>query len=287
MALIKEFEQANNAMRRQHADHHSSAPIIRATGLTVQYESGPALDEVSFELARAVRLGVLGPNGAGKSTLLKVIAGVLQPSAGKVEIFGEAPGEHICIAYVPQRSQVDWNFPVSVRDVVMMGRIGKLGLLRRASKADWNAVDTALDTVNLLPLARRQISELSGGQQQRMFIARALAQEAELMLMDEPLTGLDVRSQEELLGILESLRERRVTVLVALHDLKMAAEHFEAVMLLNRHLVGLGSPQEVFSTERLIDAYGVHRVAGTIGNSERNWVQLDDACCGEEGHHHD
>ena len=287
MALIKELEQANNAMRRQHADHHSSAPIIRATGLTVQYESGPALDEVSFELARAVRLGVLGPNGAGKSTLLKVIAGVLQPSAGKVEIFGEAPGEHICIAYVPQRSQVDWNFPVSVRDVVMMGRIGKLGLLRRASKADWNAVDTALDTVNLLPLARRQISELSGGQQQRMFIARALAQEAELMLMDEPLTGLDVRSQEELLGILESLRERRVTVLVALHDLKMAAEHFEAVMLLNRHLVGLGSPQEVFSTERLIDAYGVHRVTGTIGDGERNWVQLDDACCGEEGHRHD
>lgn len=295
MALIREIEQAKDAIRRQHADHHSSAPIIRATELTVGYESGFALDNVSFELARAVRLGVLGPNGAGKSTLLKVIAGVLQPSAGKVEIFGEAPGEHICIAYVPQRSQVDWNFPVSVRDVVMMGRIGKLGLMRRASKTDWQAVDTALDTVNLLPLARRQISELSGGQQQRMFIARALAQEAELMLMDEPLTGLDVRSQEEVLGILESLREQRVTVLVALHDLKMAAEHFEAVMLLNRHLVGLGSPQDVFTTERLIDAYGSHRVTGTIGSNAASvgrddrteWVQIDDDCCGNEGHSHD
>jgi manganese/iron transport system ATP-binding protein len=281
MALIKEIEKTNKAIRRDHAQHDISAPILKVTGISVFYEAGYALNEVSFELPKAMRLAVVGPNGAGKSTLLKVIAGVLTPSRGKVEVFGGEPGSHICIAYVPQRSQVDWNFPVCVRDVVMMGRIGKQGLLRRPSKADWAAVESALGVVNLQDLAKRQIGELSGGQQQRMFIARALAQEAEIMLMDEPLTGLDIRSQEDILSILDSLREQRVTVLVALHDLKLAADHFDAVMLLNRHLVGLGAPNLVFSTHNLISAYGVHRVSANTG-----WLAVDEACCGEEGHHH-
>jgi manganese/iron transport system ATP-binding protein len=238
---------------------------------------------VSFSVPRAMRLAVLGSNGAGKSTLLKVIAGVLAPSRGSVQVFGEEPGDHICIGYVPQRSQVDWNFPVSVRDVVMMGRASKLGLLRRPSSADWQAVDQALSVVDLSGLARRQISELSGGQQQRMFIARALAQEAELMLMDEPLTGLDVRAQEDLLHILDLMREHRVTVLVALHDLKLAAERFEAILLLKHRLLGMGTPEQVFTPENLAEAYGSrHDHSGAL----TSWMPVDDTCCidGDDDH---
>jgi manganese/iron transport system ATP-binding protein len=282
MALIKEIEKTNKAIRRDHAQHDTSAPILKVTGVSVAYEAGYALRDMSFELPRAMRLAVVGPNGAGKSTLLKVIGGVINPSQGKVEVFGEDPGSHICIAYVPQRSQVDWSFPVSVRDVVMMGRIGKQGLLRRPGRLDWEAVENALEVVNLSELSKRQIGELSGGQQQRMFIARALSQEAELMLMDEPLTGLDIRSQEGILAILDTLRQQRVTVLVALHDLKMAAEQFDAVMLLNRHLIGFGLPETVFSTNNLIAAYGIHRVSESAG-----WLAVDEACCGDGHHNHD
>jgi manganese/iron transport system ATP-binding protein len=287
MAIIKqEFERTDHSIRRVHAQHHGDEPILRINGLTVQYESGDALKDVSFELPRAIRLAVLGPNGAGKSTLLKVIAGVLPLTRGTVQVFGEAPGQHICIAYVPQRSQVDWNFPVSVRDVVMMGRIGKLGLLHRPGRADWEIVEQALAVVNLGDLARRQISELSGGQQQRMFIARALAQEAEIMLMDEPLTGLDVNSQEDILHILDNLREQRVTVLVALHDLKLAAEHFDAVMLLNHRLISLGAPAEAFSNEHLVEAYGSHRIPRDMITNGSAWLAMDDGCCDEEDHSH-
>lgn len=281
MALIKEIEKTNQAIRHHYAAHNQSAPILRVADLSVIYGTGAALDNISFELPRAIKLAIVGPNGAGKSTLIKVIAGVLSPTQGKVQIFGEEPDDHICIAYVPQRSQVDWNFPVSIRDVVMMGRIGRLGLLRRPKTSDWQAVDRALDTVNLAGLAMRQISELSGGQQQRMFIARALAQEAELMLMDEPLTGLDVNSQQDILNILKNLRDQNVTILVTLHDLKMAAERFDAVMLLNHRLIGLGSPTEAFSTANLAKAYGSDRVSG-----QANWLALDDGCCGEEDHNH-
>ncbi len=294
MAFIKEFERTDHAIRRQHAEHRQQAPILRVTGLNVRYESGAALEDVSFDLPRAIRLAVLGPNGAGKSTLLKVIAGVLPPTSGTVQVYGEDPGEHICIAYVPQRSQVDWNFPVSVRDVVMMGRISKIGLLRRPGRADREAVEMALETVGMTELGKRQISQLSGGQQQRMFIARAIAQEAEIMLMDEPLTGLDVNSQDDILRILDNLRTQRVTVLVALHDLKLAAEHFEAVMLLNHRLIGLGTPEEVFSEARMAEAYGSHRVpsslpAGRAWADGNQWLAMDDGCCGageEEGHEH-
>ncbi len=281
MAFFKEIQRTDHALRRQYASHHADEPILRVSGLSVAYENGFALDDVSFEIARASRLAVLGPNGAGKSTLLKVIAGVLPQTSGQVQIFGEKPDEHICIAYVSQRSLVDWNFPVRVRDVVMMGRIGKLGLFRRPSRADNDMVEQAMQVVNLTGLAERQISELSGGQQQRMFIARALAQEAEVMLMDEPLTGLDTTSQEDIFRILDTLREQRVTVLVALHDLKMAADNFDGVMLLNHRLIGMGSPAEVFTPEKLASAYGDRRVW-----QPGVWTVLDDDCCGEEGHDH-
>ncbi len=280
MDLLKEFRKTDQAIRHAYAPHNPSAPILKVSGLTVNYESGPALTNITFELPRAISLAVVGPNGAGKSTLIKVIAGLIPPSSGEVTVFGGEPGRHICIAYVPQRSQVDWQFPVSVRDVVMMGRIGKLGLLRRAGRADWAIVDRALEVVNLSHLVNRQIGELSGGQQQRMFIARALAQEAELMLMDEPLTGLDIGSQNDILDIIDRLRGEGVTILVALHDMKMAAERFDAVMLINHRLLGLGRPDEVFTPDNLVTAYGANRVS-----PRADWIALDDTCCGDNHTH--
>ncbi len=153
----------------------------------MQYNGHLALDRISFELNAGEQIAVVGPNGAGKSTLIKTLAGIQHPTHGEVSIYGHGPEGHICIAYVPQRSAVDWSFPVTVSDVVMMGRIGVLGLFHHPGRRDYAYVRECLDQVGIADLANRQIEELSGGQQQRMFIARALAQEAELMLMDEPL----------------------------------------------------------------------------------------------------
>lgn len=275
--MFREFQKARYWIRHGHP-HEAGTPILRVTDLTVKYDSHIAINDVSFELKKGERLAVVGPNGAGKSTLFKVIAGVLRPSQGQVHVYGHAPDGHICIAYIPQRSQVDWSFPVNVTDVVMMGRIGKLKLFHQARARDWEVVRRSLEVVGMTGYAHRQISQLSGGQQQRMFIARALAQEAELMLMDEPLTGLDVPAQEEIFRILQQLHQQGVTVMIALHDLKMAAERFERVMLLQRRLLGLGAPEEVFQPEKLVAAYGghLHLVATNDG-----LLALSDSCCDE------
>ncbi len=265
-----------------HVPHQASAPILEISNLTVRYDNVVALEDISLRLYTGERLAVIGPNGAGKSTLFKVIAGVLPPSSGEVKIYGHRPGGHICIAYVPQRSQVDWKFPVSVAEVVMMGRIGKLGLFRWPRSTDWERVHQALEVVGLVHLARRQISELSGGQQQRMFIARALAQEAELMLMDEPFTGLDFTSQEDILHIIEKLQERGVTVLASTHDLSLANEHFDKVLLLNRKIFGMGNPSQVFTTEKLVQAFGGH-LRFVQGDGEI--VAVGDTCCEDESAH--
>jgi manganese/iron transport system ATP-binding protein len=251
--------------------------MLEASHVSVHYNGRPALEDVSFRLAGSERVAVVGPNGAGKSTLFKVIAGVLNPTAGEVMIAGHCPGGHICIAYVPQRSQVDWTFPVTVADVVLMGRAGRVGLLRRPGRKDWEYVRQCLEVVGLDDLADRQIGELSGGQQQRMFIARALAQEAELMLMDEPLTGLDVPAQEDIFRIMDELRQRGVTLMVATHDLNLAAERFDRVMLLNGRLVGLGIPEEVLTPERLEAAYGGQL---RLVQTDDGLMVLSDTCCG-------
>lgn len=271
----------NSETRRVHVP---GTPILKATHLKVSYESGPALDDVSFELITGERMAVVGPNGAGKSTLFKVIAGVMKPDSGSVSIFGAEPRGHICIAYLPQRSQVDWNFPVTVADVVLMGRTRRLGYLRWPAQRDREIVRQSLETVNMISFAERQINQLSGGQQQRMFIARALAQEAELMLMDEPITGLDAPSQDELFSVLETLKAKKVTIMLALHDLKLAAEKFDRVMLLNHHLVGVGTPGEVFRENVLKKAYG-DRIQ--VLTHEKDVSVIDDTCCGEDGHAHD
>ena len=276
MSLLNELRKPSITGRG--ASHQASAPLLEVCDLALRYETGSVLEGLSFQLDSGERVAVVGPNGAGKSTLFKIIAGIVSPTSGAVNIRGTQPGGHLCIAYVPQRSQVDWNFPVTVTDVVMMGRVGKLGLLKWPKRQDWSYMRQALSEVGMLPLAQRQISELSGGQQQRMFIARALAQEAELILMDEPLNGLDIQSQESIFTILDDLRQRRVTVLVATHDLDQAAGRFDRVLLLNRRLLGFGSPAEVFTSEKLIQAYGGHLHLLPSGDS---LLALTDTCCDE------
>jgi manganese/iron transport system ATP-binding protein len=264
-----------------HIDHQRDKPILDVHAIHVRYEDRLALEDLTFHLHVGERVAVVGPNGAGKSTLFKVVAGVLQPSSGEVTISGSRPLSHVCIAYIPQRSQVDWSFPVSVADVVMMGRSAKLGPLGWPKKNDWDFVQSTLDTVGLAHLSHHQIDQLSGGQQQRMFIARALAQEAELILMDEPLTGLDMPSQESLLEILDDLRDQRVTVMVATHDLEQAARHFDRIMLLNHRLIGFGKPDEILQTEKLLQAYG-----GRLRSANGGDVLTTDACCDEGEHDH-
>jgi len=264
-----------------HTHHQPNQPILNVSRLTVRYNGSVALEDVTFHLHEGERVAIVGPNGAGKSTLIKAVAGVLQPQSGEVSIFGSRPGGHVCIGYIPQRNHVDWNFPVSVADVVMMGRSAKLGPFNWPHKKDWDVVHHALETVELSNLAARQISQLSGGQQQRMFIARALAQEAELMLMDEPLTGLDAPSQEGILNLLDRLKKERVTVMVATHDLDQAASHFDRIMLLNHQLVAFGEPGEVLHTDNLLKAYG-----GRLKPVDGQNILSTDDCCDEGEHDH-
>jgi manganese/iron transport system ATP-binding protein len=256
--------------------HLDGAPFLEVNDLSVTLNGHPALKGVSFGLHRGEQVAVVGPNGAGKSTLFKVIAGVIPATSGEVHLSGHAPRGHICIAYLPQRSEVDWDFPATVRDVVMMGRVRKLGLFHWPKAADWDFVQACLRLVGMDDLAHRQIDALSGGQQQRMFIAQALAQEAELLLMDEPLNGLDIPSQEEVFRILGELRNRRVTVMMATHDLRMAAQRFDRVMLLNSSMMGFGNPEDVFTEERLKFAYGDHL---QMIETEGGLMLLDDSCC--------
>lgn len=272
--LLRRLRQGS--LHRRYAAHKPDAPILALEDVFVGYENGVALEEVTFDLLAGERVAVVGPNGAGKSTLFKVIAGVMNPDRGEVQIYGHEPGGHVCISYIPQRSQVDWGFPVTVADVVMMGRISKIGPLRIPSPEDWGEVEKALQLVGLSDLSGRQIGELSGGQQQRMFIARSLAQEAELMLMDEPLTGLDVPSRENVMGALDTLTENEVTLMVSMHDLKLAAESYDRIMLLNKRLIALGSPEEVFQKEYLTEAYEgrIHFIEGETGE-----MAVEDSCC--------
>ncbi len=258
-------------------EHRPGVPVLELKDMTVRYGEVTALEGISLTLNKGDFVAVVGPNGAGKSTLFKVIAGLIKPQHGEVKVYGSEPGGHICIAYIPQRSEVDWNFPATVADVVMMGRVARLGPIAWPRKKDWELVYEALETVGLAGLARRPIRELSGGQQQKAFIARALAQEAELMLLDEPFNGLDAPSREEILQVLKRLNGREVTILVATHDLEMASRDFRLVMLLNRRLLGFGCPEAVFSPELLSQAYGGHL---RFLQTPEGLSLVGDTCCG-------
>lgn len=223
----------------------------------VSYNGLLALDDLTFQVAHGARLAVVGPNAAGKTTLFKALVGLLQLKTGHILIHGQPLGHHQdCVAYVPQREEVDWRFPVTVFDVVMMGRFGQQGLLQRQDRSDREAVAHSLEQLGIMDLADRPIGELSGGQQQRVFLARALAQEPHILLMDEPFTGVDFTTQETTLDLLEHLQSEQVTAMVSTHDLSLASERFDQVLLLNKRIVAYGSPQEVFTPQNLSRAFG-------------------------------
>lgn len=247
-------------------------------GITVAYDGPPVLDGITFQLPHGARVAVVGPNGAGKSSLFKALVGLLPLRQGRIMIHGLELGSHIdCVAYVPQRNEVDWAFPVTVSDVVIMGRYGRLGALRHPGKTDREIVQGSLEEMGITDLAKRPIRELSGGQQQRVFLARALAQEPHIFLMDEPFNGVDAGTQERTLGLLEHLKERGVTVLISTHDLNLAAERFDRVLLLNRRLIAEGIPGEVLREENLSRAFG-----SSLLVTDRGALLVDECCSGHD-----
>lgn len=225
--------------------------------LSVSYDRKPVLWGIDFEIPKGVLCGVIGPNGAGKSTLLKAIMEVGGHTSGYAKILGK-PLDLVRnkVGYVPQRESVDWEFPVSVREVVSMGRYGSIGLFGRMRKADHDAVDQALEDVNLTELQDRQISQLSGGQQQRVFMARSLAQDAEVYFMDEPFAGVDAATEETIMRVLQRMKERGKTVFIVHHDLQTVQKYFDWIILLNMSLIAAGPMDSTFNNENLTKTYG-------------------------------
>ena len=263
-----------------HAIHDATAAAVTVRGLSAGYENYLAIVDVSFELGTGERLAVVGPNGAGKSTLLKALAGLLDPMKGKVLIHGHGPCRHICIAYVPQKNTLDWRFPITLTDFVMLGRTQRIGPLRKPRSQDHDIARASLEAVDLTAYAQRQIEALSGGQQQRLFIARALAQEAELILFDEPLVGLDVHTHREVLELIANLYRQDVTVIMSLHDLSIAASHFDKILLLRQEMMGFGTPKTVLTEDVLRKAYG--SCLQVISGEDGAFIVHDTACSGGE-----
>lgn len=230
---------------------------LEVRDLTVAYRDSPVLWDIDLTVPRGVLMGVVGPNGAGKTTLIKAIMDLVKPAAGQVRVFGGTYDENRDrVGYVPQRGSVDWDFPTSVLDVVMMGLYGKLGWIRRPGKDERKEAMVALGKVGMDDFAGRQISELSGGQQQRVFLARALVQDADLYLMDEPFQGVDATTERAIITLLRELRSRDKTLLVVHHDLQTVPEYFDHVMLLNVRRIASGRVEEVFTDENLRLTYG-------------------------------
>jgi len=230
---------------------------LRIHQLTVNYDQTPVLWDISLTIPQGKLIGIVGPNGAGKSTLIKAALGLVAPISGKVEFFGQPLNAvRRRVAYVPQRESVDWDFPITVRDLVLMGRYGFLGMCRWPRKADRMAVDHYLDLVGMTPYADRQISQLSGGQQQRAFIARALVQEADIYFMDEPFAGIDMASEVTIVNIMRQLKDKGKTVFVVHHDLNTVENYFDWLILLNLRLIASGSVIETFNADTLNMTYG-------------------------------
>lgn len=222
---------------------------IEAQELNVNYGKTSVLWDISFQIPKGLVVGLLGPNGAGKSTLLKAALGLIKPFSGKIWTHGG-------VAYVPQRESVDWDFPITALEVVLMGRYGRLGLFGRLKKADDEAARKALDQVGLAGFEDRQISQLSGGQQQRLFIARALVQDAEILFLDEPFAGVDLATEKTIMALLQKQKELGKTILIVHHDLPSVEEYFDWVLLLNTSLHACGSVEKMFTREMLAKAFG-------------------------------
>ncbi|KAA3636804.1 MAG: metal ABC transporter ATP-binding protein [Calditrichaeota bacterium] len=230
---------------------------IEVHDLTVAYRKKPVLWNIDFELPESKIIGLIGPNGAGKSTLIKAIMGLLPTVSGFVKIYGKPIKDaRKRVAYVPQRESVDWDFPTSAFDVVLMGRYGNLSLFQRPTKADKEIAYESLKKVGMEEYADRQISQLSGGQQQRIFLARSLTQNADVYLMDEPFVGVDASTEKAIISLLKELKDRGKTVVVVHHDLHTVREYFDWVLLLNMRLVKIGPTKEIFTDENLKLTYG-------------------------------
>lgn len=233
---------------------------IRASGVTVAYRNGhTALRDASFAIPQGTITALVGVNGAGKSTLFKALMGFLPASSGEITILGRPVKEVMkdqAVAYVPQAEEVDWTFPVLVEDVVMMGRYGHMGFFRRPRAADHDAVDAALARVNMSDYRHRQIGELSGGQKKRVFLARALAQDAKVILLDEPFTGVDVKTEEQIIALLRDLRSEGRVMLVATHNLGSVPEFCDRVVLVKGTVLAHGPVAEVFTPDNLQEAFG-------------------------------
>ncbi|MEM7362071.1 MAG: metal ABC transporter ATP-binding protein [Bacteroidota bacterium] len=234
-------------------------PILEVHDLVVAYRHKPVLWNVDLTFPRGKLIGILGPNGAGKSTLLKAILGMVPSNSGWVKFWGETFDLHRKrVSYVPQRESVDWDFPISVKEVVMMGRYPHMGFWKRPKAADKARVDEALAQVGLSSFADRQISALSGGQQQRVFLARALAQEADLYIMDEPLSALDATTEQTILEVFTQMTNAGKTIIVVHHDLQTTQAYFEWLVLLNMCVVAAGPTKKILTQELLQKAYGNH-----------------------------
>lgn len=232
---------------------------IRVHDLTVAYDYKPVLWDVHLEVPEGVLMAIVGPNGAGKSTLIKAMLGIKKSIAGTVEIFGQ-PYKKMRkeVAYVPQKGTVDWDFPTTVIDIVLMGTYGNLGWIKRPGKNERKAALEALEKVGMLPFKNRQISQLSGGQQQRVFLARALVQDASIYIMDEPFQGVDATTEVAIINILKELRKQNKTVVVVHHDLQTVPEYFDWVTFLNVKKIDTGPVKEAFNDENLAKTYGIN-----------------------------
>ena len=230
---------------------------LKVEQLSVNYDKTPVLWDIYCEIPEGKLVGIIGPNGAGKSTFLKTLLGMTRPLSGRIEFFGQ-PYKKVRnrIAYVPQRSSVDWDFPVTAFEVVLMGRYGKLGILKWAKAADRQAAEHALEMVGMLQFADRQISQLSGGQQQRLFIARALLQDADLYLMDEPFAGVDMATEKAIIALMDKLKLQGKTLLVVHHDLSTVDNYFDWVIMFNTCLIASGPTADVFNSEMIMRTYG-------------------------------
>lgn len=230
--------------------------VVEVEDMTVAYQEKPVLWDIDLKVPKGVLMAIVGPNGAGKSTLIKAMLNLIKPISGTV-LFNGKPydSQRKFIGYVPQRGSVDWDFPTTVLDVVLMGRYGHIGWIKRPKKRDVSLAKDALIKVGMADFADRQISQLSGGQQQRVFLARALVQDADIYFMDEPFQGVDAKTERAVIAILKELRKRGKTVLVVHHDLQTVTEYFDWVTILNTKMIASGVATEVFTEENLKRAY--------------------------------
>jgi manganese/zinc/iron transport system ATP- binding protein len=239
------------------SDNTEQAPAITVRDLTVAYDDRPVLWDIDLDVPAGVLMAIVGPNGAGKTTMIKAMLDLVRPAAGQVEILGQSYRKsRDNVGYVPQRGSVDWDFPTNVLDVVLMGRYGALGWIRRPGQADRELALQALDKVSMRNFAERQISQLSGGQQQRVFLARALVQDAQVYLMDEPFQGVDATTERAIITLLKDLRSQGKTVVCVHHDLQTVPDYFDWVALLNVRKIASGPVSEVFNETNLRLAYG-------------------------------